>query len=163
MLPACRGRCGGLGWLLGRLLLSPSGRACRLLRGCGGLLLGRLTPCRCAALYRGRLCGWLALRCAPCWRGGGLLRLLGRLLRCEACRGLGGLRCGLTVPGLARFVALNVEHLLNFGVLGIVLLRPNFDNKRNVVKLRRILQHKHAGNVANCGKLTMCNFYRLLV
>ncbi|WBF76858.1 hypothetical protein PSV3_00156 [Septimatrevirus PSV32] len=136
-----------------------------LLRG----LLGRLAaPCRLAAL-RGRVLRRLAApSCAA-------LRLLGRLLRGllllsapSAVRLalrllLLRLRCRCACASLARFVAVHIEHLFNFGILRVVFLRPDFDKKRQVVKLRRIGDLEHADYVADCRKLAMRDFDGLLV
>ena len=78
-----------------------------------------------------------------------------------------GLRLGRTLTRFARFVAVNVEYLFDFGITLLrrffTLLQTNFDDKRDVVQLLRILHVENADNVANCGKLAMCNFCRLRV
>ena len=118
-----------------------------------------------------RLRCWLLRRLtAPCGPALGLLRLLRGLLLTEAALGCGlllrlRLRCAL--PRLARFVAVNVEDLFNFGITLLrgffALLQADFDNKRDVMKLARILHVENADNMANCGKLAMRDFCRLRV
>jgi hypothetical protein len=141
--------------LLGLLRLAPSGRTVAS-RG-GGLLrlLRRLTaPSRAVAGLLRLRCGLLGLlRLAP----SGLLRLA------EALR-LGLL---LALARLAGFVAVNVENALNFGITllprFVALLEIDFDDKRDIVQLLRILHIEDADNVADGGKLTVRNFDRLLV
>ncbi|WBF76954.1 hypothetical protein PSV3_00252 [Septimatrevirus PSV33] len=127
-------------FLHGLLLAAPSGTACGLLRG----LLLRLTAPSPAVLAL-RLLRLLSEACAA-------LRLL--LLR---------LRCRCACASLARFVAVHIEDLFNFGILRVVFLRPDFDKKRQVVKLRRIGDLEHADYVADCRKLAMRDFDGLLV
>lgn len=148
LLPAARllgrlMRCG----LLGRLLTPCRGIACRLLRLLGRLL--RLTP-------SGRT---IASRAVA-----GLLRLLRGLLRLAEALRLGLL---LALARLAGFIAVNVENALDFGITllprFVALLEIDFNDKRDIVQLLRILHIEDADNMADCGKLTVCDFDRLLV
>ena len=109
-------------WLLGGLLTPCRGIASRCaLR----LLLGRLTAAPSWRVALRLRCGLLRRLTAPCPAALGLLRLLRGLLLTEAALGrlLLRLRSRCALPRLARFVAVNVEDLFNFG---ITLLRGFF-------------------------------------
>lgn len=165
LLTPCRGIACRLLRLLGRLLrLTPNGRTIAS-RG-GGLLrlLRRLTaPSRAVAGLLRLRCGLLGLLtpCGPALRLLGLLRGLLRLA--EALR-LGLL---LALTCLAGFVAVNVENALDFGITllprFVALLEIDFNDKRDIVQLLRILHIEDADNMADGGKLTMRDFDRLLV
>lgn len=64
---------------------------------------------------------------------------------------------------LARFVAVQVEDGLNFGIFRPVLLRADFDHEGDIVKFRRVVELEAAQNVAVCRKLLVGNFDNLRV
>ena len=65
--------------------------------------------------------------------------------------------------GFSGFVAVNIEDFFDFGILGVVFLRPDFDNEGDIVKLGAVLDHKDAGNMRNCRKLAIGDFDSLRV
>ena len=96
---------------------------------------------------------------APC-TALGVVRLL--LLTAEAAVIL-GLRRSATLRGFSGFVTVNVEDFFDFGILGVVFLRADFDNEGDIVKLGAVLDHKDAGNMRNCRKLAIGDFDSLRV
>jgi hypothetical protein len=137
-LPLWRSLRGSL-WLCGGLLslwlpLPSSGRC--------GLLLPRSWP-------------WLTLTRSAAPTAG----------RCAAS-GSGRL-CGSLLCRLAGFVAVAVVNAFNLRItlLGGVFafLKSNVNHERQVVQLLRILNLIYADGMADCGKLTVSNLYRLSV
>ena len=115
-------------------LLAPSRATLRrLLRG----LLGRLTAAPCCAALR-----CLFLRCrllllaAPSAVRLALrlaLRLTAPSAALLALRLLLRLRRGCACASFARFVAVHIEDLFNFGISRVVFLRANFDKSYSFV------------------------------
>jgi len=137
-----------------------------------GLLLVIATPSRTAAIIgrlvvRGLVVGWLIAaapsRAVAVLRGLVILGLLVSAPIAASLRAALGLGRGVALASFTGFVAVNVEHLFNFGILRVVLLWPDFDNKRDIVQLPGILNVEHADDVTNGGKLAVRNFNGLLV